>query len=60
MKAHGQGSGPAPGASSGASAVGTRSPAPSGVDLDLLSRKVYVLLMEDLRLELARREGKLR
>ncbi|AHX26492.1 hypothetical protein DEDE109153_04695 [Deinococcus deserti] len=58
MKASGQGSGS--GASPTASAVGARSAAPSGIDLELLSRKVYALIMEDLRLDLARREGKLR
>lgn len=42
------------------SAVGARSAAAPGVDLELLSRKVYTLMMEDLRLELARREGKVR
>ncbi|MFC4639757.1 hypothetical protein [Deinococcus hohokamensis] len=41
-------------------AVGSRSAAAPGVDLELLSRKVYALMMEDLRLELARREGKVR
>lgn len=60
MKASGQESGPVPGAPSTASAVGARSAAPPGIDLDLLSRKVYALMMEDLRLDLARREGKLR
>ncbi|MFC4427624.1 hypothetical protein [Deinococcus navajonensis] len=41
-------------------AVGGRAAAAPGVDLELLTRKVYALMLEDLRLELARREGKVR
>ncbi|GGK99803.1 hypothetical protein [Deinococcus radiotolerans] len=38
-------------------AVGTRAPRPSTPDLDELTRRVYALMLEDLRLDHQRRGG---
>ncbi|GGM38471.1 hypothetical protein GCM10008956_13610 [Deinococcus arenae] len=38
-------------------AVGTRAPRPETPDLDEITRRVYALLLEDLRLDQARRTG---
>lgn len=42
------------------SPVGNRAREAPQVDLDQLTQKVYELMMEELRLELARREGRVR
>ncbi|GGR92926.1 hypothetical protein [Deinococcus sedimenti] len=39
-------------------AVGTRAPRPALPDLDEITRRVYALMLEDLRLDHARREGR--
>ncbi len=38
-------------------AVGTRAPRPHLPDLDEITRRVYALMLEDLRLDHARRSG---
>ncbi|UBV44945.1 hypothetical protein LAJ19_19345 (plasmid) [Deinococcus taeanensis] len=38
-------------------AVGTRAPTPAAVDLDEVTRRVYALMLEDLRVEQARHTG---
>lgn len=54
--------GPGSGAQGGSSqgAVGSRVGLAPQVDLERLTQKVYALLLEDLRQELARREGRVR
>lgn len=48
----------APGASDAARTAGTRErPQAAAVDLEELTRRVYALWLEDLRVELARRGG---
>lgn len=45
---------------SDAASVGNRQQTRSDLDLAALSDRVYLLMLEDLRLELARRTGKVR
>ena len=40
--------------------VGNRAGTAPQIDLEQLTQKVYDLMLEDLRLELARREGRVR
>ena len=48
---------PPPASQSEQTAVGTRAPRPTHPDLEEITRRVYALLLEDLRLDHARRQG---